>query len=89
MISNDPGRDITARAIGVYSDPECTAYLYTTGAFVDDGSGNYYTECPVGQRQPTDAQVNFALLLGAAQEGFFNLPEGGGDADAQFWQSDQ
>ena len=91
MISNDPLRDITARAIGVYSDPECTSYLYTTGAFIQDGShdNNFYTECPIGQRQATDAQVNFALLLGSAQEGWFNLPEGGGDAEALFWNSGQ
>jgi hypothetical protein len=91
MLSDDPLRDITARAVGIYSDPECTAYLYTTGAFIQDGShdNNYYTECPVGQRQPSPDQVNFALLLGAAQEGFFNLPEGGGDTDALFWSHDQ
>ena len=63
MLSADPVRDITARAVGIYSDPECTAYLYTTGAFVNEG-GTYLTRCPPGQVQPTDAQVNFALLLG-------------------------
>lgn len=91
MLSADPERDITARGIGVYSDPECTAFLYTTGAFVQDGShgNNYYTECPVGQRTPTPNQVNFALLLGAAQEGYFNLPEGGENVMALFWKSDQ
>lgn len=90
MISDDPERDITARAVGLYSDPECTAYLYTTGAFVWNAVDEYYeTYCPPGQVQPTDAQVNFALLLGAAQEGFFNLPEGGGEAGALFWSHNQ
>lgn len=91
MLSDDPMRDITARAVGIYSDPECTAYLYTTGAFVQDGShdNNFYTECPAGQRTVNPEQVNFALLLGSVQEGFFNLPEGGGDTEALFWSKDQ
>ncbi len=91
MLSDDPLRDITARAVGIYTDPECTAYLYTTGAFIQDGShdNHYYTECPVGQRQPTNAQVNFALLLGSVQEGFFNLPEGSDESEALFWSKDQ
>jgi len=33
--------------------------------------------------------VNFALLLGSAQEGFFNLFEGGDETQALFWTSDQ
>lgn len=89
MLSDDPVRDITARAVGVYSDAECTSYLYTTGAFVDDGGGTYFTECPVGQRTATPDQVNFALLLGAAQEGYFNLSDGGDSTEALFWSSDQ
>ena len=91
MISEDPARDITARAVGIYSDPECTAFLYTTGAFIQDGSNNnnYYTECPAGQRTNDPDQVNFALLLGAAQEGFFNLPEGSSTTEALFWAKDQ
>jgi len=89
MLSADPLRDITARGIGVYSDPECTAFLYTTGAFVQDGShdNNYYTECPSGQYTANPDQVNFALLFGGAQEGFFNLTEE--SAEALFWSSDQ
>lgn len=88
MISADPVRDITARGIGVYSDPECTQYLYTTGAFINE-NGTYLTRCPSGQVQPTDAQVNFALLLGSAQEGFFNLPAGSSTTEALFWSKDQ
>ena len=91
MLSADPVRDITARAIGVYSDPECTAFLYTTGAFVQDGShgNNFYTLCPPAQRTPTPDQVNFALLLGAAQEGFINLTEGADTLESLFWSADQ
>ena len=47
--------------------------ISTTGAFVDDGGGNYYTVCQVGQRKATPEPVYFALLLGSAQEGYFNL----------------
>ena len=91
MLSADPLRDITARAIGIYSDPECTLFLYTTGAFVQDGShgNNFYTECPAGQRTATPEQVNFALLLGSAQEGWFNLAEGGDETESLFWSADQ
>jgi hypothetical protein len=91
MLSDDPGRDITARAIGVYSDPEATAFLFTTGAFVDDGQGNFFTECPAGNRDTDPDPVYFALLLGAAQEGIFQLdsPEEGAQSEALFWSADQ
>lgn len=94
MLSDDPGRDITARAIGVYSDPEATAFLFTTGAFVNDGkygAGVFYTECPPGNRAANNDPVYFALLLGAAQEGIFQLidPDDGSEATALFWSADQ
>lgn len=90
MLSADPSRDITARAIGVYSDPEATSYLFTTGAFVNDGNGNYFTECPAGNRTANADPIYFALLLGAAQEGIFALeaPEEGAEAQALFWAAD-
>ena len=89
MISDDPLRDITVRAIGVYSDPECTQYLYTTGAFIDDGSGNYFTECPAGQRTGTPDPVYFALLWASVQEGFFQLIDeaDGAEGEALFWSN--
>ena len=101
VLSDDPERDITARAIGVYD--ENWNYLYTTGAFVlmefeeEDEEGNpvtverYGTECPVGQRKATAEPVYFALLLGADQEGRWvleDLDEGAVDT-RQFWSSDQ
>ena len=55
VLSNDPERDITARAIGIYDgsgdpdDPDSWAYQYTTGAFVlmdveeEDDEGNPIT----------------------------------------------
>ena len=85
MISEDPARDITARAIGIYT--VSWVYQYTTGAFVDDGSGNFYTECPIGQRTADPDPVYFALLLGAAQEGRWVLT--GDTSQSQFWSSDQ
>ena len=91
MISDDPLRDITARGIGVYTDPECTQYQYTTGAFINDGKYGdvFYSECPAGQRQANPDQVNFALLLGSAQEGYYNLPELGDESEALFWRDPQ
>jgi hypothetical protein len=93
MLSDDPNRAINARAIGIYTDPECTIFQYTTGAFINDNKYGdvFYTECPPGNRVSTNAQVNFALLLGAAQEGWMNLPEGGdGETnDSLYWAADQ
>jgi hypothetical protein len=92
MLSDDPGRDITARAIGQYSDPEATNFLFTTGAFINDGKYGdvFYTECPPGNRDTNPDPVYFALLLGAAQEGIFQLeaPEDGAEATALFWAAD-
>ena len=87
MISEDPQRDITARAIGVYADPECTQYLYTTGAFHHDGDYDYYTVCPVGQRKADPEPVYFALLSGSTQEGIWHLvnPEEGARERRLFW----
>jgi hypothetical protein len=87
MLSADPLRDITARAIGIYND--AGAYLYTTGAFIDDGTGTYFTECPVGQRTADEVQINFKLLLGSAPEGEWVLTVGKSDTTAEFWATDQ
>jgi hypothetical protein len=87
MLSADPLRDITARAIGIYND--AGDYLYTTGAFIDDGTGTYFTECPVGQRTADEVQINFKLLLGSAPEGAWTLPVGQGSDAREFWSSDQ
>ena len=58
MLSDDPGRDITARAIGVYSDAAATNFLFTTGAFINDGKYGdvFYTECPPGNRDTDPGQ---------------------------------
>ena len=92
MKSNDPKRDITARAIGIYSDPECTQYLYTTGAFLleQDAEGNtrIYTECPLGQLKQTKEDIYFALLLGTAKEGFATLSKDKDLTIKAFWEKD-
>ena len=92
VLSDDPQRDITARAIGVYSDPAATAFLFTTGAFINDGKYGdvFYTECPPGNRDTNPDPVYYALLLGAAQEGIFQLdaPDEGAEATALFWSAD-
>ena len=103
MLSEDPERDITARAIGVYD--EAGAYLYTTGAFVlmdfEDGGfdeeGNpiitqrYATVCPVGQRTAEAEPVHFKLLLGSAPEGAWVLKDlnEGATQTRNFWQGDK
>ena len=99
MLSEDPHRDITARAIGIYSDPECTQYLYTTGAFImtdipagEDEEGNPVyiqrpqTVCPPGQLKATREPVYFALLLGSLQEGKMALPAEQDSITRNFWQ---
>jgi hypothetical protein len=92
MLSDDPLRDITARAIGIYTDPEATIFQYTTGAFINDGKYGdvFYTECPPGNRLATADPIYFALLLGAAQEGIFQLDAlaDGAEATALFWSAD-
>jgi len=87
MLSDDPLRDITARAIGIYNSSG--GYLYTTGAFIDDGSGTFFTECPVGQRTADEADIFFKLLLGASPEGAWDLLIGSPDSDRLFWLADQ
>jgi hypothetical protein len=86
MLSDDPQRDITARAIGIYD--ENWIYQYTTGAFVlGAGGGGYFTECPVGQRKADPEPIYYALLLGAAQEGrmILDAPEDGAHQEKLFW----
>lgn len=94
------GRDPSARAIGIYSDPECTQYLYTTGAFVQgpsdwqvDGNGDpltvWFTETPLGRANPQKEDWHIACLLGAAQEGYNTLGSGEGSVIYLFWDKTQ
>ncbi len=88
MIAEDPARAITARAIGVYHDSECTNYWYTTGAFVLK-DGVYQTETPAGFaiNQPERPDWNLALLLGASKEGFNTLPGNADTVELNFWST--
>ena len=97
VLSQDPQRDITARAIGIYDEND--NYLYTTGAFVmmdfEDEEGNPYSGygcvCPIGQRTATAAPVYFKLLLGSAPEGAWTLEDlnDGAQQTRLFWSGDQ
>ena len=79
-----PSRDPTARAIGVYSDPECTQFLWTTGAFQlltsdwqVDSNGDplqvWGTDSWDGGRLEEKGTWHIAMLLGSAQEGYETL----------------
>ena len=74
-----PDTQPTARSFGVYSDVECTQYLWTPGAFQnagpdDEGDTIWQINCPVGQRTAEPQDWHFAMLLGSAQVGKFTLP---------------
>jgi hypothetical protein len=93
-------RDPGVRAIGIYSDAECTQYLYTTGAFVQgtsawqvDDVGTpltvWYTECPLGQLRPSRGDWYIAVLYAALQEGHQTLPESQDAIRYLFWEHEQ
>ena len=89
VVSSDPVRSITARAIGIYN--EAGDYQYTTGSFVDDGSGDFGASCPVGQRTSDPEPIYFKLLFGASPEGAWSLIdlEEGAMQERLFWHGDQ
>jgi hypothetical protein len=93
-------RNPGVRAIGIYSDKECTMYLYTTGAFVQgqsawqfDAAGEpltvWYTECPLGQLKPTKGDWYFAVLYASIQEGKHTLSQNRTAVRALFWETTQ
>lgn len=84
----DPSRDATARAVGIYSDPECKEYLYTTGELIEEGAV-YVAENPAGKATAEKEPVYYALLLGSAQEGIMNLPVESETQTKLFWEHDQ
>ena len=92
VISDDPLRDITARAIAIYSDPAWTAFLYTSGAFIlDGGTGLYTSVTPDGQRTASPDPVYYSLLWGSLQEGNWQLidQDAGDFEDRLHWMLDQ
>ena len=93
-------RDPSARAMAVYSDPECTQYLWTGGAYqlgpsrlgqVDEEGVPlqvWFSDTPPGQRTAQEEEWHLACLFGSAQEGHATLPIGG-ELLLQFWDRDQ
>lgn len=97
LAGTDYSRPPAARAIGVYSDPECTAYLWTTGAFQlgtsdwqTDGDDEplevWYTNSWDGDRPDDKKDWHIAFLLGSAQEGHQTLPAGSSGEEYLFWE---
>lgn len=89
-------RDPGVRAIGVYSDPECTQYLYTTGAFVQgvsewqDGAPTvWYCQTPPGFESVDKGEWYLAVLYGAAQEGYLTLSPNEDSERYLFWENNQ
>jgi hypothetical protein len=64
----------TNLAMAEYTNPNCDGYLYTTGAFQQDGD-TWYAVCPAGQEKG-DVDVNLGLLYGAAQLACFTFTAG-------------
>lgn len=100
MVGAAADRDPSVRAVALYSDPECTAYLYTTGAFVQgssewqlDDAGDpltvWYTVCPPGQYSAEKKELYFAVLWASIQEGYQVLPVDKDSVQFQFWDKDQ
>ena len=92
IMSEDPLRDIQARAIAIYSDPAWTAFVYTSGAFtLDGGTGLYTSVTPDGQRTATPDPVYYSLLWGSLQEGNWQLinQNEGGFETREHWFLDQ
>lgn len=93
-------RDPGVRAVGIYSDRECTAYLYTTGAFVqgpslwqvkENGSPLtvWYTETPPGNVTSSIEPVHMAVLWASIQEGCKTLEVQSDSMVYQFWDHSQ
>ena len=100
IVGDSSARDPSARAVGVYSDPECMAYLYTTGAFVEglsdwqtDASGAlltvWFTETPPGWANPEKEDWHLAVLFGSAQEGYKTLSAKDESIHYLYWASTQ
>ena len=97
----DTTRDISVRAIGIYSDENARNYLYTTGAFQQgesengftDEDGNpqqvWFTETPAGRATTQKEPTHFALLWAAKQEGHFTLTPEVERVDRLYWKENQ
>lgn len=103
IVGGAASRDPAARAIGIYSDPECLNYLYTTGAFTQqpsawqtDAAGvplivwaTEYNPGLLGYPNDIPQDVHHACLLGSAQEGYATLGAMQVSAYHEFWEHDQ
>ena len=100
LIGDAGTRDPSARAIGVYSDAECTQYLWTTGAFQSgpsewqvDEQGEpltvWFTNSWDGDRPDERKDWHIAFLLGSAQEGHQTLPAAQDGIRYLFWDRNQ
>lgn len=103
IVGGAAARSPAARAIGIYADAECTAYLYTTGAFTQqasawqtDSSGapltvwaTEYNPGLLGYDNDAKQDVHHACLLGSSKEGFATLRSDQASAYHEFWEHPQ
>ena len=103
IVGGATSRSPAARAIGIYSDAACTAYLYTTGAFTQQPSAwqvnaeglpltvwaTEYNPGLLGYPNDSKAPVHHACLLGGAQEGHATLWPEQESARHEFWLHNQ
>ena len=104
ILGGASSRDPSARAIGIYRDPECTDYWYTTGAFseqlsewqVDEGGNpltvwatEYNPAFLTGTGEPSPTVQHHSVLLGSAQEGYATLNPQDTLVRHLFWEQTQ
>lgn len=76
LLDFSTGMQPTNTAMAVYNAPDCTNYLFTTGAFVWDADAQTWgATCPAGF-EPGDADINFGVLYGSAPLACFTMPAG-------------
>lgn len=62
-------------SLGVYDNPDCQDYEYTTGAFTDEGDGTWSATCPAGH-EPGDGAINFGILYSGQPVQCWTMPQG-------------
>lgn len=61
-------------ALAVYTNANCQDFLYTTGAFVEEG-GVWGAVCPAGH-EPGNVEIHFGILYGSAPMLCWSMPQG-------------
>lgn len=103
IVGSAASRDPSARAIAIYADPECTQYLYTTGAFSqgqsewqtdEDGAlltvwFTQYNPAHLGYNNDERQSVNHAVLFGSVQEGHATLAPDVDGMILNYWEHEQ